>query len=148
MAFYSGMNYGLPVNYQTPAVVQQPVMPPQVQNNVHGNTGIVWVQGEAGAKAYPVAAGTSMLLMDSEAENFYIKSTDASGKKMTEYYDLSGKAMGTKKDGKLYDENNKQVDKIATDKEMNREQDLKKAISALGANIGTRHTEKDARDNG
>lgn len=79
MAFYSGMNYGLPVNYQIPAVVQQPVMPPQVQNNVHGNTGIVWVQGEAGAKAYPVQPGNSILLMDSESEVFYIKSTDASG---------------------------------------------------------------------
>ena len=40
---------------------------------------ITWVQGEAGAKAYPVQAGTSALLMDSESEYFYIKSTDNSG---------------------------------------------------------------------
>lgn len=40
---------------------------------------IVWVQGESGAKAYPVAAGTSMMLMDSETSRFYIKTTDASG---------------------------------------------------------------------
>ena len=68
---YFPMNYQ-PVQYApqyTPPVVQQ-------QNN---NTGITWVQGEAGAKAYPVAAGSSMLLMDSETENFYIKSTDSSG---------------------------------------------------------------------
>ena len=45
------------------------------QNNV----GIVWVQGEAGAKSYLVGAGQSVLLMDSEGSCFYIKSTDASG---------------------------------------------------------------------
>lgn len=50
----------------------------QMQQQSNNNT-ITWVQGEAGAKAYPVGAGTSALLMDSEAENFYIKSTDASG---------------------------------------------------------------------
>ena len=37
------------------------------------------VQGEEGAKAYMVAAGNSVLLMDSENSAFYIKSTDASG---------------------------------------------------------------------
>ena len=40
---------------------------------------IIWVQGEEGAKAYLVAAGNSVLLMDSENSVFYIKSTDASG---------------------------------------------------------------------
>lgn len=42
-------------------------------------SGIVWVQGEAGAKAYPVAPGNSVLLLDSEEPIFYIKSADASG---------------------------------------------------------------------
>ena len=42
-------------------------------------TPIIWVQGEEGAKAYMVAAGNSVLLMDSESSVFYIKSTDASG---------------------------------------------------------------------
>ena len=40
---------------------------------------IIWVQGEEGAKAYMVAAGNSVLLMDSENSTFYIKSTDTSG---------------------------------------------------------------------
>lgn len=44
--------------------------------------GIIWVQGEEGAKAYMVAAGNSVLLMDSEASAFYIKSTDQSGMPM------------------------------------------------------------------
>lgn len=44
--------------------------------------GIVWVQGEAGAKSYLVGAGQSVLLMDSESNKFYIKSTDVSGMPM------------------------------------------------------------------
>lgn len=82
MAIY---NYGLPApNYQVPVTYQQQY--PQVQQTVsntpintnHTNS-IIWVQGEAGAKAYPVAPGNSILLMDSESECFYIKTTDASG---------------------------------------------------------------------
>ena len=48
-------------------------------NQSQQQQGIIWVQGEAGAKAYPVAAGSNVLLMDSEGECFYIKSTDSSG---------------------------------------------------------------------
>lgn len=40
---------------------------------------IIWVQGEAGAKAYNVPAGSTVLLMDSETPRFYIKSTSANG---------------------------------------------------------------------
>jgi len=40
---------------------------------------IIWVQGESGAKAYPVAPGNSLALFDSESDRFFIKSTDASG---------------------------------------------------------------------
>lgn len=40
---------------------------------------INWVQGEAGAKAVPVAPGQKALLMDSEINVFYIKSSDVSG---------------------------------------------------------------------
>ena len=73
-----------PVSYQ-PAQIIYP-QPPQMQipqvNNQQNNTSIVWVQGEAGAKAYPVAAGNSVMLLDSEASVFYIKSTDASGMPM------------------------------------------------------------------
>lgn len=52
----------------------------QVQNAQQAQTGgLQWVQGEAGAKAFPVSAGQSVLLMDSENNVFYIKSTDTSG---------------------------------------------------------------------
>lgn len=52
---------------------QQRYFPPQIQS------GMVWVQGEAGAKAYPVAPGNSMPLFDSEVERFFIKTVDISG---------------------------------------------------------------------
>lgn len=40
---------------------------------------ILWVQGIEGAKAYPVGAGNSVLLMDSDSPHLYIKSADNTG---------------------------------------------------------------------
>lgn len=57
---------------------QQPMMG-QAAQQTQGTPSIIWVQGEEGAKAYMVAAGNSVLLMDSENSAFYIKSTDACG---------------------------------------------------------------------
>lgn len=54
-----------------------PASPVQQQGN-----GILWVQGEAGARSYMVAPGASVLLMDSDSEAFYIKSADPSGMPM------------------------------------------------------------------
>lgn len=58
----------------TPPQMNQPIPQPQVSNS------FAWVQGEASAKAYPVAPGNTILLMDSEAPVLYMKSTDLSGK--------------------------------------------------------------------
>lgn len=74
-----------PATYQQPGYsmnYQQPLYQnyqPSYQSPLQNQNGIIWVQGEAAAKAYPVAPGTNVLLMDSEGECFYIKSTDASG---------------------------------------------------------------------
>lgn len=57
----------------------RPQYPQYSQSYVPQNSGIVWVQGVEGAKAYPVASGASVLLMDSEDSVFYIKTTDQSG---------------------------------------------------------------------
>ena len=43
------------------------------------NNGIIWVQGEAAAKSYPIAPNSSVPLWDSEANVIYIKSADMSG---------------------------------------------------------------------
>lgn len=54
-----------------------------VQNNVPVNqpmnSGIIWVQGEAGAKSYQVAPNTAVQLWDSENQTIYLKSADANG---------------------------------------------------------------------
>lgn len=55
----------------------QPVQPPQQHQSP-----IIWVQGEEAAKAYMVAPGNSVLLMDSEGSTFYLKSSDAQGMPM------------------------------------------------------------------
>ncbi|MBO7423888.1 MAG: hypothetical protein J6T99_10975 [Oscillospiraceae bacterium] len=70
MAFFNGY----PATYQP--VYQPPVMqtPQQAQQN-----GIIWVQGEAGAKSYLVAPNTTVQLWDSEDKVIYLKSADASG---------------------------------------------------------------------
>lgn len=48
-------------------------------NNNQQNSGIIWVQGEAGARAYLVAPNSTVQLWDSEAQIIYLKSADASG---------------------------------------------------------------------
>ena len=54
--------------------------PYQNQVNIgQQQTGIIWVQGEAGAKSYLIAPGQSVPLLDSESQTIYIKSADASG---------------------------------------------------------------------
>lgn len=84
MAFNYPLNYGQLYNpYNAPQTVQMPqaaqILPTAQMPQNQGTGGMLWVQGEAGAKAYPVAAGNSLLLMDSERQVFYIKSTDNSG---------------------------------------------------------------------
>ena len=59
------MAYGYPMSYQYPQYQQ--------------NNGIMWVQGEAGAKSYLVAPNQTVQLWDSEAQTIYLKSADASG---------------------------------------------------------------------
>ena len=66
----------------TPSFNQQPMVQPVQQMQTPAqqtNNGLVWVQGEAGAKSFLVAPGCTVMLMDSEGERFYLKSADASG---------------------------------------------------------------------
>ena len=78
-------NNGFPVTYQQMYpqynYVPQQQIPQQVQQPAN-DSGILWVQGEAGAKSWAVASGRSVMLMDSESNTFYIKSSDASGMPM------------------------------------------------------------------
>ena len=66
----------------TPSFNQQPMVQPVQQMATPAqqtNNGLVWVQGEAGAKSFLVAPGCTVMLMDSEGERFYLKSADVSG---------------------------------------------------------------------
>lgn len=75
--------------YQMNQPMQQTAQPPQT------NQGLLWVQGEAGAKSYLVAPNTTVLLMDSEGSRFYLKSTDNAGMpslRVFEYSEVSQNA--------------------------------------------------------
>lgn len=73
-------NNGFPVTY--PQYYPQQQMPqtqmPQVQQAPQSSN-MIWVSGEAGAKAYLVAPNTTVQLWDSESPCIYLKSADASG---------------------------------------------------------------------
>ena len=59
-----------------------PTYQPQMYQNQYApqqHGGLIWVQGVEAAKSYPVSAGQSVLLMDSESNAFFIKTADASG---------------------------------------------------------------------
>lgn len=73
---------------QVPAL-QQPQVQQQAQSatstpTIQNNGAITWCQGIAGAQAYPVMPGQSVMLLDAEpsSHSFYIKSVDVSGMPM------------------------------------------------------------------
>lgn len=68
--------YGQPQDQLGYLRSQQMMQMPQAPQQ---NNGVLWVQGEAGAKAFPVAPGGSLVLMDAENNTFYVKSSDQSG---------------------------------------------------------------------
>ena len=65
-------NYQQAVN--VPQVGAQMSLPQQQVNQ-----GLLWVSGEVGAKSYLVAPNSTVLLMDSDAQRFYLKSADNAG---------------------------------------------------------------------
>ena len=71
--FPIGYNNNYPQSIPQQQIIPQPATP---QNQ---NTSLIWVQGEAGAKSYLVAPNSTVMLMDSESERFFLKSADASG---------------------------------------------------------------------
>lgn len=79
---------GQPFQYQdqlnqlrnAPMQPQQMPQIPQMQYPARpDSSGLNWVQGEAGAKSWFITPGSTVLLMDSEAHRFYLKSADPSG---------------------------------------------------------------------
>lgn len=72
-------NSVFPATYQPYYGAYQPSYqtPPTAPQNA--NNGIIWVQGEAGAKSYLVAPNNTVQLWDSESQRIFLKSADASG---------------------------------------------------------------------
>lgn len=66
-------SYGQSYNNQSYAPPQMQMAQPSQSSTIN------WVQGDVGARAYPINPGMSVLLMDSEGQNFYIKSADTMG---------------------------------------------------------------------
>lgn len=56
-----------------------PAQPMPMQQPRQDSNGLIWVQGEAGAKSWFVNPGATVLLMDSEDQRFYLKSADING---------------------------------------------------------------------
>lgn len=84
MAYNNYFPIGYQYMYPQPFQTQQEAISPVMQGNTQGmnngaQNGIIWVQGEAGAKAYPIAPNTTVQLWDSEDQVIYLKSADASG---------------------------------------------------------------------
>lgn len=74
MAYYNQF----PMTYQ-PMMPYAAGMQQNGQNAANPQQGIIWVQGEAAAKSYLVAPGSTVQLWDSEEKVIYLKSADASG---------------------------------------------------------------------
>ena len=75
---------------------QQMQTPPQAQpiESPKINNGFIWVQGEAGAKAYLVNPNVRLPLWDSEDMFVYIKEADSTGKMSTKKYKLVEETNG------------------------------------------------------
>lgn len=63
--------------------------------NYQPEQAINWVSGEVGAKAYPMAPNSTAILMDSESDTFFIKSTDAAGMPTLKAYTYQERPQAT-----------------------------------------------------
>ena len=76
MAYYPTFQ---PYSYQDQLNQLRTANPVQMPYQRPDPNGLTWVQGEAGAKSWYITPGATVLLMDSEAMRFYLKSADMNG---------------------------------------------------------------------
>ena len=84
-----------PTGYQPAQIYYPQAQQAQAQPQSQNSNGIIWVQGEAGAKSYLVAPNTTVQLWDSEAQVIYLKSADASGMPSMKVIDYTIRDNGT-----------------------------------------------------
>lgn len=108
-----------PVTYQP--MMYAAGMQQNGQNAANPQQGIIWVQGEAAAKSYLVAPGSTVQLWDSEEKVIYLKSADASGMPSMKVLEYTIRGEETEKPAPEYatkeDLNalNEKIDKLRTD---------------------------------
>lgn len=107
----------------------------QPQNNTPAQN-LIWVQGEAAAKSYPIAPNTSVPLWDSESNTIYIKSADASGMPSIKVLDYTMRDA-TPRTAEIAPQTN-----FATKDEV---ASLKEEINALKAKLSDRKERKDGK---
>lgn len=73
----NGINYNTML-YQPPYTQINPYAQAQINNNVNTNN-LTWVQGIEGAKGYQIAPNSKAVLLDSEQNRMYIKTSDNIG---------------------------------------------------------------------
>lgn len=119
--YYPQQNYSQP-SFQSQQAPQQ--------------SGITWVDGVSSAKAYPVANGTSILLMDSNENTFYIKSADQSGMPSIRIFDYSERivSQGAQPQAAQISEQSSEVPEIDLSKYVTKEE-LKKVSSDIEKKI-------------
>jgi hypothetical protein len=74
-------------NYQSNQQMFSGQMTAPVQQTAQNSQGLIWVQGEVGAKSYLMTPNSTVMLMDSEGDRFYIKSTDGAGMPTIQTYE-------------------------------------------------------------
>lgn len=120
MAYYNGF----PATYQ-------PIYPqyqqPMIQNQNQQN-GVIWVQGEAGAKSYLVAPNNTVQLWDSESQTIYLKSADASGMPSMKVLDYTIREMAQNSPSKPVQKTDGEILNYATKDELKAVSEEIKAI--------------------
>lgn len=76
---YNAPNHYYGNQYPVPDMLGGYKQPYQMPNVQKPSSDIIWVQGETGAKGYPVAPNTTIVLWDAESPTIYVKSADNTG---------------------------------------------------------------------
>lgn len=114
------MAYPTYYNPFTQPTQYQQIPQPAMQSSYSNNSGIIWVQGESGAKSYLVAPNNTVALWDSESETIYLKSADASGMPSIKTLDYKIRENSTQVSTLMNNSNyatNEEVDKLRNDLE-------------------------------
>ena len=124
MAYNGGFPVTYPQYYQA-YTHQQQAQPAQ--------QGIIWVSGEAGAKAYLVAPNTTVQLWDSEAQCIYLKSADASGMPSMKVLDYTIRESANKGPSGAAQAQAREMSTYATKAEI---EGILEQIAAIRADVG------------